>query len=146
MGSYANAKGRSDKEVSFIRLIHPIYDSDAFKNLKSSSRDVLLELIRRHNGLNNGYISLSCREVALKYKIGKGTVSKCFQQLQLHGFIEPIKVGAFTIRHATEWRLTFEPTKNNHGKKIPPTHEWKQYDTTLKKVPHIELKVSHLEP
>lgn len=146
MPSYEKSKGRRDKSPPFVKLINIIFDSDAFKDLTSSSRDVLFELIRRHNGLNNGYISLSCREVAIKYKIGKGTASKCFKQLQLHGFIEPVKLGAFTIRHATEWRLTFEPTQRNCGTPKPSTNEWKRYKPSIKKVPDAELKVSPLEP
>lgn len=146
MPSYEKSKGRRDKSPPFVKLINIIFDSDAFKDLKSSSRDVLFELIRRHNGLNNGSISLSCREVALKYKIGKGTASTCFQQLQLHGFIEPVKMGQFQNRHATEWRLTFEATQNNYGTRKPATNDWKRYNSALKKVPDIELRVSPLEP
>ena len=106
----------------------------------------MFELIRRHNGLNNGFITLSCREVAKIYKIGKGTASECFKQLQLHGFVEPVKMGQFQNRHATEWRLTFEPTQNSYGTKKSATNDWKRYSSALKKVPDIELKVSPFEP
>ncbi len=144
MGNYAKAKGRSSKG-GYILIIHPIFDSLAYRQLSSRSRDIFMLLMRRYRGVNNGYISLSCREVAEYYGIGKNTASRCLKELQLHGFIQAMKVGVFTLRHATTWRLTFQETLDSYGKRTPPTNEWKRYDSALKKVPGLELKVSHME-
>lgn len=145
MGNYEKAKGRSSKG-GYIMIIHPIFDSLAYRELSSRSRDVLMLLLRRYNGLNNGEISLSCREVESYYRMSKATASRSFRELQLHGFVEPVKLGAFTLRHATTWRLTFQGMQGVYGdSKSLATNEWKRYDSASKKVPEVELKVSHME-
>jgi hypothetical protein len=144
MGSYAKAKGRSENG-GYIMLIHPLFDSLAYRSLSSRSRDVLMLLLRRYNGLNNGEISLSCREVESYFNMSKSTASRSFKELQLHGFIQPMKLGVFTLRYATTWRLTFQRTVGDYGKSVLATNEWKRFDPDKKKVPGLELRVSHME-
>lgn len=114
-----NATGRNTTEP-FIKIVNYMYDSRAFQDLTPIARSVIFELRRRFNGVNNGEISLSCREVADKCKCGKGTASKVFEELLQHGFIKVSKKGYFTDRTATTWILTFERLNDK-----PPTHEWK---------------------
>jgi hypothetical protein len=140
MPKNTNAQGRREN-TPYIMLINPVFDSPAFQDLSGGAVQTYLMLIRRFNGLNNGEISLSCREVAEYFGIGKGTASKKLEELQMHGFITCMEKGRFTRKMATVWKLNHLPTSSDYGKHIPPTNEWKQYDSSLKQVPNIELKV-----
>ena len=52
------------KHDPFIMLPHALYDSQSFAELKPIDIAVLLLLIRKHTGYNNGGISLGKREAA----------------------------------------------------------------------------------
>ena len=103
-------KGRSKGGPPFIRVPNPVYDSAAFRSLSPGDVAVLLAVIRRFNGMNNGYIALGVREAASIANMNKDTVMRSFQTLVAVGLIEPASKGAFSlkIKHASEWRLAWE--------------------------------------
>ena len=43
---------------------HIVLNSAAFRSCKPAERAILIELIYRHNGYNNGHIALSARDAA----------------------------------------------------------------------------------
>lgn len=119
-----NAKGRSRNGVSFVHLPHYVMDSKAYRQLKCGPRALLIELIRRHNGWNNGSIGLGVRNACKALNMSdKDTVCRYFQLLQGHGLIRVHKRGGFNMkdpssRRASEWALTWisvgdaRPTKD----------------------------------
>ena len=60
----------------FIKLPYAVYDSPAFETLKPIDVTVLLLLIRKHNGYNNGNISLGVREAAVRCCCGKDAANR----------------------------------------------------------------------
>jgi hypothetical protein len=99
----------------FVQLFHWEMDSPAYRDLGANARAIYIEIKRRYNGSNNGFIVYSVRQAADELKISKSTAARAFKELQLHGFIVAEQRGAFHwkidvtgLRHrpASEWRLT----------------------------------------
>jgi len=103
---YGNSSG--DR---FVKLPFWLLNSEAWKRLSLPGRCLLVELLKRYNGFNNGDISFSHREAARILKVGKNTATKLFWQLERLGFIKTRQRGSFDwkIRHATTWKLTMHP-------------------------------------
>ena len=108
MANRQSKKGRSNSASRFIMLPWFLMDSDAWLSLTPAERAVYLELARRYNGRNNGFIALSVRDAAERCRINKNTAAKSFRRLQETGFVEVVTPGGFSRKdpHATEWRLT----------------------------------------
>jgi len=95
-------------EVRHVRLYHWMLKSPAFESLSVGARSLLVEIMKRHNGLNNGEISFSQREAGEGLGCSKNTATKWFWELENKGFIVATQRGSFhqKVRHATTWRLT----------------------------------------
>jgi hypothetical protein len=111
----------SDK---YIKLPHSVYDSPEFQALKPIDVAVLLLLIRKHNGHNNGNIPLGVREVATRCHCGKTTASQALKSLQdaalitatYKGHLVP-EIGRPDV--ATRWKLNFvDETNGRKGEKV----------------------------
>ena len=89
-------------------LRHDIMDSPAWKNLSPIAIGAWLQLARRHNGLNNGQLSLSTRELAEIYKCSKDTASRDFKEQIEGGFIVVTQESFFNMKQAKtrSFRLT----------------------------------------
>jgi hypothetical protein len=102
--------GRSEKPARYIKVDHWVYDTAAWQDLHPLDCCIYLEFKRRYRGpgTNNGCISLSIREIAERFKVGKSTAARSLQRLQDHGFIAVSIRGRFTRRdrHTSTWRLT----------------------------------------
>lgn len=112
-----NAFGRASHK-KHIQLYAWMMDSPAWRSLSLGARSLLLEVWYRHNGQNNGQISMSVREAARLLNCGRNTPMKLFDELQEKGFLEATKRGSFDWKvardhptnkgRATTWRLTME--------------------------------------
>jgi len=93
--------------------------SAAWRSLTTQQRAVYLELEYRHNGSNNGFVSLSVREAEDACNISKDTAAACLKVLAERGFIRCTQRGAFTYkkRHASEFELTAWPVGDELPKK-----------------------------
>jgi hypothetical protein len=103
-----NKTGRSKKSPAFVQLFHAMMKTKAWLQLTPQARSVYIELKARYNGINNGQISLSNREIVARCKMASATASRALQELEDMGFIEAVEKGRFTRkqRHASTWRLT----------------------------------------
>lgn len=103
-------KGRSKTGDRFVCLRHFLMDSPAWLSLTPGARVVYLELLRRYNGSNNGYLGLSARDAAHLCRLNKDTVTRVISELREKGFIELVTPGGFSYkaRHSAEYRLTAE--------------------------------------
>lgn len=103
-----NNKGRSKSGPPFLQLHWFMLESEAWARLTTNARAVYLEVARRYNGKNNGFLALSVRDAAERCRINKDTAKRAFDELQALGFIECAVAGGFSrkVRHASEWRLT----------------------------------------
>lgn len=104
----ANSTGRTKGEAKHVRFYEWMLRGLAYRSLSCHARCLLVELYRRHNGENNGEISMSNREAAALLGINKDTAWKTFKQLVDRGFIREHQRGSFSckLRHATTWILT----------------------------------------
>lgn len=108
--------GRNTGSTAFIMLDHYIFDCLAYRTMKPGPRALLDEMIRRHNGSNNGRIGLGQREAAKRLNVNKDTVASYFATLIERGFVAATRPGGFNMkdpesRRATEWRLTWFSTE-----------------------------------
>ena len=114
----------------FIMLRRWMMDCPAWRSLSLGAGCLLLEVWNRHNGENNGKISMSVREAASLLGSGRNTPTKWFAELVDRGFLVQTKLGSFNqkTREASEWRLTMEKC----GEK-PPTKQFMSWGHTKKK-------------
>jgi hypothetical protein len=119
-----NRKGRSKTSGRFVMLTEELLSSQAYRHLSSSARAMLVEIIRRYDGKNNGYITMSVRQAASLCGCSNRPAMKALDDLQRHGFIKPRMKGAFSlkVRHATHWALTY---KTLNGAK--PTYDYRTW-------------------
>ena len=80
----------------------------SYHGLSLHARALLIELIDRYNGGNNGFILLGVREAAYELGCCQGTISNAARELDDADLARPTQVGAWRGRQATEWRLTWK--------------------------------------
>ena len=90
---------------NFIQLFHYVKRSVEYHGLGLIARALLIELIDRYNGSNNGTIVLGRREAMYELKCGADAVSSATRELDDACLARPLLVGAWRGRQATEWRL-----------------------------------------
>jgi hypothetical protein len=100
------------KGERFIMLPHAVYDSPAFAMLAPIDVAVLLLLIRKHNGRNNGEIALGVREVTSRCRCGMATALRALNRLQDAGLVGMVRKGHLVPEFgranvASRWRLNF---------------------------------------
>jgi hypothetical protein len=112
---YAKLKGRGAKAQPFIMLRKDIFQSPAWQALRPVSRDAFLFLRSRFNGVNNGNISCSYREIASYLHTSPATAGRAIDGLIDKGFIIVTKGAAFNMkqRQARKYALTHEPYDSN---------------------------------
>jgi DNA-binding MarR family transcriptional regulator len=98
-----NNKGRSTGEARHVRLYHFLLKSPAWQTLTAVERCVYVEIARRYNGSNNGFIAFSCRQGADELHVSKSTVSRAVNRLVELGFVHITVPGGFNRKmlHAT---------------------------------------------
>lgn len=97
---------RRGKSSPFILLPAYIKQSAAYHGLTLTARALLIELIYRFRGANNGTIGLGQREAAYELGCGRPTVSRAMRELDDAGLAMPMKPGNWRGT-AGEWRLTW---------------------------------------
>jgi hypothetical protein len=114
----AKRKRRGRDHVSrFVKLEYWMLDCAAFAALSGGAVKLLLRIVQRYNGANNGRIGFSVREAEAALPCSPAFAVKLFRELQDAGFIAAVTKGGFSrkVRHATEWRLTWESTHDANG-------------------------------
>jgi hypothetical protein len=112
--------GSSDR---FIRLPHYMIKCHAYRTMHASAKALFTEVWLRHNGVNNGEISFSCREAAELLGWSYKTAARMFAILIERGFLVVVRESKFDRKKiARIWRITSEPY---HGE--PPTKEFMRW-------------------
>lgn len=141
-GGYKPPKSSNGRH---FRLHHSMTSLPVFKTMAPIAKALLLEILERHNGVNNGAISYSCREAEQAGVMNADTAVKAFEMLQERGFLRVARESSFDLKttpsgngisrtgsRAREWRITFLPGLN--GEK--PTMDflaWEPGKPTLEK-------------
>jgi hypothetical protein len=90
---------------TFIQLPHYVKRSTAYHGLSVYARAVLVELIDRYHGNNNGMIVLGVREIKYELRCSDGTACSAMRELDDAGLARPLTPGAWRGKQASEWRL-----------------------------------------
>ena len=98
-------RGGGKSSPPFIKLPQHVKLSVEHDLLSIYARALLIELIDRHTGANNGMICFGVREATYELRCGKATVSRAMRELDDAGLARPTAIGAWRGRQATEWRL-----------------------------------------
>lgn len=103
-----NATGRALKDTAHVRLYAYLLNGAAWRSLGPCARASLVELYALYNGVNNGAIFMSERELGRRLGVDRRTARRALEDLADRGFIAVTEQGGFSrkIRHATSWRLT----------------------------------------
>lgn len=120
-GRRSDRKGRSTGVDPFVMLPQWAFDCPAYRTLKPGPRALLWEIIRKHNGANNGRIGFSQRDMAVAINVtDRETVAGYVRDLEARGFIAATRRGGFNVkvadRRSTEWELTWIAVGE-----VPPT-------------------------
>src|SRR5262245_45075759 len=91
----------------FLQLYRFIKRSQAWHDLSLTARCLLIELLDRYNGINNGMIGLGVREAADALNCSKDTAARAFKELDDAKLVHPMKGGHWMGKRAAEWRITF---------------------------------------
>jgi hypothetical protein len=133
--------GRAAK-APFSKLPHFIQRSEAYYGLSVFGRTLLLELIVRYNGCNNGMIALGLREAAYELHVGQETIRRAFIELDDAGLVIPITPGNRIGRCATQWRLTWLRCDKTHEL---PRQQWTQRKPYEPKAPKPKAPMTDAE-
>lgn len=88
-----------------------VINSAAYRDLSLHARAVLVEIVARMNGWNNGAIGVSQREIQTALRCTPRYVVASIAELMEHGFIDVTVAGDWKSRLARQYRLTFVSTK-----------------------------------
>lgn len=92
----------------FIGLPMVVKDSEAFRSLSLMERCVLIEILAKFNGYNNGAIVISHRQIAEELgNSNYGKISRAIAVLIERGFLDIATEAVWKKRTAREYRLTF---------------------------------------
>lgn len=133
MARSINKKGRNHKKGRFVRLPHPILQSEAYRSLDCVARALLTELVMLENGRNNGSLYLSTRDAAARLGLSDTRPAmRAFDDLVDRGLIMCTKDSSFNVKagggsRARCWRLTWLAWNNR-----PPSNEWERYQAPPK--------------
>jgi hypothetical protein len=123
MGKNMDHKGRR-KEPRHIRLYHSIMAAPAWRAASCGARALLIELVARHNGANNGELFISTREAADLLNVHRNTAARLFHELDELGFTAITEMGMYRVNGgpATMRRLTWLA-----GAGYPPTRDFEKW-------------------
>lgn len=101
-------KGRRKSGPPFVRIFYYLMDSVAWLDLHPTDRAVFLQIMRRYDGQNNGFLGASIDNLAHECRVRPNTASEAVKRLIAAGFVEKARASAFSRkdRKATEYRLT----------------------------------------
>ncbi len=131
----------------YIKIEHELFFSDAYQSLSPNAVSLLVILISRYKGDNNGHIWLSEEAAAgLMGVSSRATAHNAFVELQKAGLIKMAKDSYFNQKsgdaRARCWLLTWE---FNHCDRKPATHDYKNYsadnEKSLKRVERAQQEI-----
>lgn len=115
----------------FTGLPHTVQDSEAYRTLDMFSRAVLLAVVRRFNGRNNGEIFVSFDEISHDLNTtNRRAIGRSFTQLVDRGLLDVTAAPDRLHHKAREYRLTWINTTAG-GRHVQATEEYRLWN------PHV---------
>ena len=97
-------KKRSSKG-QFMRLPYEVIDSLDYLSLQPSSKQLLIDIFRQHNGRNNGDLSASFKLMQARGWTSKGTLKRALDGLLASELIIRTREGWFQGEHSSRCAL-----------------------------------------
>jgi hypothetical protein len=132
----------------FVGLPAAVLYSAAYEDLSLWARAILVELLGRFHGYNNGAIGFSFRDLANRLGTSSlKSIGPAIIELLEHGFIDVVAEGRWKSRQARLYRLTFIST-GKPGQHHPATNDYVSWTPTEKKsrVPHTVTRKPRTVP
>jgi len=129
----ARAKVRADCRADtrggpWVGIPLCVIKSAAWRHLSLPARAILVEIVARMNGWNNGSIAISQREIAEALGLTNfRNISPAIAELMKHGLIDIPIEGGWKQRQARQYRVTFVSTKS-----AAATNEYRDWAPTKK--------------
>jgi hypothetical protein len=102
-----NKTGRSKGDARHVRLYEHMEKTAAWRGLSGTAAKAWISIGLMHNGLNNGKIGISCRELAKRIGASHKTAARSLLELENAGFLRCVKASSFSQKRlAAEYRLT----------------------------------------
>lgn len=101
----------------FVRLYRDVLNSEAWQTLPPSAGFILIDIMGRHDGRNNGRIVYTVNDAQRCARCGRRQAIRCLKELEEKGFIVAVRRGHFQVKcgawktRGTTWRLTMEDCK-----------------------------------
>ena len=115
--------GKKSGKRQFILLYRNVKRSKAYHGLSAKGRGLLIEIIDRYTGINNGMIGLGVREAAYELGISQSSAGRAMRELDDSGLARPLTPGVWRGKRATEWRLMF---LHCHKTQEPAVKVWEE--------------------
>lgn len=121
---------------AWVGIPHVVLDSAAYRDLGLMARAVLVELVRRFNGYNNGDIAASFDQLSeCLSNTNRRAISAAIVELFEHGMVE-IVAGADRLHHkARRYRLTFVTTGRPGATFRPATNDYRNWKAPARSEP-----------
>ena len=116
-------RGRSSGKRQFVMLYRNVKRSAAYHGLSIYGRAALIELIDRYMGCNNGMIGAGRARLAYELRCSIDAAGRALRELDDAKLAQPVTVGVWRGRRASEWRLTFYRCDKTGEL---PTTQWEQ--------------------
>ena len=108
-----------------------VIESEAYRTLSLVARAILVELVKRMDGHNNGCIHASYAELAAALnRKNQAPIGPAIAELMQHGLLDLSAESVWRERKAREYRLTFVNTSDSIGRTIRATNEYLKFDAT----------------
>jgi DNA-binding transcriptional ArsR family regulator len=116
----------------WLGIPHVVLKSDAFRHLPSFDRCVLLSIVLRFNGRNNGAIAVSYRQIAHDLdRKNQARIVDAIVTLFDHGLIAIAEEGQWIPRKARQYRLTW--VSSGPEGRLAPTNEYLDWRPHMRK-------------
>jgi hypothetical protein len=99
--------------------------SEAYRTLSPIARCILIEIVSRMRGNNNGEITVSYAQLALALnRRNQAPIGPAIAELMQHGLLDLSAESVWQERKAREYRLTFVNTTDAIGRPIRATNDY----------------------
>lgn len=128
---YRKAPHQADtRNGRWLGIPHAVMKSEAFRCLDPLAKLVLLSIVMRFDGRNNGKIVVSYRQIAFDLnRKNQNRLSGAIVQLIEHGLVAIAAEGQWGPRKAREYRLTYVSSGTDF-KPVAATNEYLQWHAT----------------
>jgi hypothetical protein len=104
-------------------------ESEVWRGSSLTARAIMLELVRRHDGFNNGRIGASQRDLAAALNTTNlRAIGAACAELIERGFLAIEREAERWNRHAREYRVTWLPMGEPPNRR-PPGDEWRAFSS-----------------